>query len=68
MRKFKTLRESESEKREKREREEREIKNTVNSGHYVPTATPKGSARTSLRPILFAYILLLWVRWILASG
>ena len=46
--------------RGKREREEREIKNTVNSGHYVPTATPKGSVSTSLRPILFACILLLW--------
>ena len=35
-------------KEEKRERE----KNIGNSGHYVVPAMPKGSAHTSLRPIV----------------
>ena len=38
------------ERERERERDREEERNTVNSGHYVPSATLNGSARTSLGP------------------
>ena len=39
-----------SDQGKEKERSEKKLKNTVYSEHYVPYATPKGSARTSLGP------------------